>query len=278
MKTISDAESSGPEPLASGRALSLGIESFAEATDAETLLTIESAHARRSVKMYSPEGFAALSALYTKAAVHNRLAYQCSWLGVQIIQFPTDLIVYQELIWNLKPDLIIECGIAHGGSLIFYASILELLGSGRVIGIDVDIRAHNRASLEAHPLAHRITLVEGSSIEPATVAAVKAVAGGAQRVMVLLDSRHTTDHVLAELHAYKGFVLPGGYLVAGDGTQALVGDIPLAQPEWRESSPLHAITRFLEEDADFEIDDTCTRFGITQNASGYLRRRADGST
>lgn len=246
--------------------------SFADATDARSTLTIRSDSGERCVTLYSPEGLAAVSALYTKLAVRYRLMYECSWLGIPIVQLPTDILVVQELIWNVRPDLIIECGVAHGGSLILSASILELLGRGRVIGIDVEIREHNRAAIERHPLAKRITLVEGSSIAPATVAEVKRLAGNAGRTMVLLDSNHTTDHVYAELQAYKEFVTPGSYLVAGDGAQALVSDVPGGKPEWRDSSPLHAIRRFLAENHEFAIDEACTRFGITSNTSGYLRR------
>ena len=247
--------------------------SFAEATDADSTLTIRSAHAAHSIPLYSQQGLAAVSALYTKLCVRYRLMYQCTWLGIPIIQLPEDLLVYQELIWSIQPDVIIECGVAHGGSLVFCASMLEMLGHGRVIGVDVEIREHNRIAIEQHSLAKRITLIEGNSIAPATVEQVKAALGDARRVMVMLDSKHTTEHVYAELQAYSAFVTPGSYLVAGDGLQALVSDVPSGKAEWRDSSPLHAIERFVAENADFAIDEHCTRFGITQNVSGYLRRR-----
>jgi cephalosporin hydroxylase len=235
-------------------------------------LTVSDSEGSTTVDLYSDAGLAAVSALWTKLAVHHRLMYQAHWLGVQIIQLPPDILVLQELIWSVKPDVIVECGIAHGGSLVLYASVLELIGKGRVIGVDVDIRAHNRAIIEAHPLAKRITLIEGSSIAPAIVAAVKQQVGAAGTVMVLVDSNHTTKHVYGELQAYADLVTPGSYFVVMDGAQALISDVPGGKPEWKESSPLHALEQFLRERPDFAVDDNCTRFGITSNTRGYLRR------
>ena len=129
-------------------------------------------------------------------------SYQWSWLGLPVIQMPPDIVVLQEIIWETKPQLIIETGIARGGSLILSASILQLLGDGEVLGIDIDIRAHNRAAIEAHPLAHRITMIEGSSLDPEVVGAARARADAVERVMVVLDSNHTHEHVLAELELF----------------------------------------------------------------------------
>jgi len=235
-------------------------------------LTISDSTGSTTVDLYSDAGLAAVSALWTKLSVHHRLMYQAHWLGVQIIQLPTDILVLQELIWAVRPDVIVECGVAHGGSLVLYASVLELIGKGKVVGVDVEIRPHNRKIIEAHPLAGRITLIEGSSIAPATVAAVRSQVGTAGTVMVLVDSNHTTDHVYAELQAYADLVTPGSYFVVMDGAQALVSDVPGGKPEWKESSPLHALERFLRERSDFEVDENCTRFGITSNTRGYLRR------
>jgi cephalosporin hydroxylase len=140
-------------------------------------------------------------ALMARTAEH-RYSYNFSWLGRPIIQYPEDLAAMQEIVWRTRPDLIVETGIAHGGSLVFYASMLELTGHGRVLGIDVDIRARNREAIEAHPLARRITMLEGSSVDPAIVAAVRRQADEAERVLVVLDSDHTEAHVLEELRLY----------------------------------------------------------------------------
>jgi cephalosporin hydroxylase len=239
---------------------------------AGAVLTVSDDIGSTSVDLYSDAGLAAVSALWTKLSVHHRLMYKATWLGIPIIQLPTDILVLQELIWSVRPDVIVECGVAHGGSLILYASVLELIGKGHVVGVDVEIRPHNRVAIEAHALAKRITLIEGSSIAPATVEAVKAQVGNAATVMVMVDSNHTTDHVYAELQAYADLVTPNSYFIVMDGAQALVSDVPGGKPEWKESSPLHAIERFLRERPDYEVDDNCTRFGITSNTRGYLRR------
>src|ERR1700722_4242235 len=128
----------------------------------------------------------------------NRYSYNFSWMGRPIIQYPQDMIAMQEIIWEIKPDLIIETGIAHGGSLIFYASLLELIGSGEVLGIDIDIREHNKKEIEKHPMFKRIKMIQGSSISPDTISQVKEMAAGKQKIMVCLDSNHTHDHVLKE--------------------------------------------------------------------------------
>ena len=144
-------------------------------------------------------------------------SYNFSWMGRPIIQYPQDMIAMQEIIWELKPDLIIETGIAHGGSLIYYASLLELIGKGEVLGIDIDIREHNRREIEAHPMFKRIKMIQGSSIDENLVEEVKAIAKGKQTVLVSLDSNHTEEHVLKELQFYAPFVTPGSYIVATDG-------------------------------------------------------------
>ena len=238
---------------------------------AGTKLAISDEHGTTSVELYSPEGLAAVSALWTKLSVHYKLMYQAHWMGVQIIQLPPDILVLQELIWRLKPDVVLECGVAHGGSLILYASVLEILRSGHVVGVDVEIRKHNRETIESHPLSNRITLIEGSSIASETVRAVQDLCEG-KNVLVLLDSNHTTEHVYAEIKAYSNLVPRDGYLVVMDGGQALVADVPNGKAEWATSSPLHAIERFLAETDAFVVDDACTRFGITSNTRGYLKR------
>ena len=225
--------------------------------------------------LYSPDGRDLVEILWLKLAAAFRRMYEPRWLGVQIIQLPEDIVAVQELLWRVRPDLVIETGIAHGGSLILSASILELIGNGRVLGVDVEIRKHNREIIDAHPLRYRIDMIEGSSIDPAIVTEVKKRAAGANRVLVVLDSNHTEAHVAAELEAYAPLVAPGSYLVAMDGAQAYVADVPRGKPEWRDDHPLTAIHKFLKLHPEFEIDRNFERFGPTSAPDGYLRRRED---
>lgn len=205
-------------------------------------------------------------------------SYHFTWLGRPIIQFPQDVVAAQEIIWATKPDLIIETGIAHGGSLIFYASLLELLGGdGLVLGIDVDIRAHNRAEIEKHQMSKRIRMIQGSSTDPDVVAQVRKQAMGRKSVMVVLDSNHTRDHVAAELDAYADLVTKGNYLLVFD---TVIEDMsPGAFPNrpWgKGDNPKIAVHRFLERDRRFEIDRRIQdKLLITVAPDGYLRRVAD---
>jgi cephalosporin hydroxylase len=236
-------------------------------------VTLTSEGQTHTVELYSPEGVALVSALWVKLAAEFRVMYEPRWLGVPIIQLPTDIIMMQELIWRVRPNVIVECGVAHGGSAIFYASICGLVGSGRVVGVDVDVRPHNRAAIESHSMSERITLIEGSSVDPATFDRVRASVGDAEVVMVVLDSNHTRAHVAEELALYHQLVTPGSYLVAMDGAQGLVWDIPRGKPEWREDNPLPAIREFLKLHPEFASDPYFTRMHVTSNPDGYLRKR-----
>ena len=240
---------------------------------ADARLTLESNGNRTSVELYSEAGYDLLAALWTKLTAEFRRQYEISWLGVPIIQFPEDVIVLQELIWRQRPDVIVECGIAHGGALLLYATVCEAIGHGRIVGVDVEIRSYNRVAIEAHPLSSRIELIQGSSIDPDTVAQVRALCAGARRVMVLLDSNHSADHVARELELYHSLVTPDSYLVAMDGAQGQVFDIPSGRPEWREDNPLPAIHGFLARHPEFEIDHHQTRLRATSSPDGFLRRR-----
>lgn len=222
--------------------------------------------------LYSKEGLELLSVLWIKAAAEHRLMYEPTWLGRPVIQFPSDIVAVQELIWRVRPDVVVETGVAHGGSLILSASMLEILGAGRVVGVDVEIRAHNRAAIESHPLAHRIVLVEGDSIATDTFERVKRECAGDKRVLVMLDSNHSADHVLKELELYHQLVPPQSYIVVHDGAQAWVSDIPRGRAEWRHDNPLLAIERFLASHPDFEVDPHYTRQLITSSPHGFLRR------
>lgn len=238
-------------------------------------LTLDNNGNTSTVDLYSEEGFDMLSNLWIKAAADRRLMYELTWLGRPVIQFPTDVVVIQELLWNLRPDLVIETGVAHGGSLVLTASILELIGNGHVLGIEIEIRPHNRRAIETHPLAKRINLIEGSSVDEGTVGQAKAAASGKGVVLVILDSNHSEAHVLKELEQYSSLVTPGSYIVAHDGAQAWVWDLPRGKAEWKDDNPLGAIDKFVAAHPDFEIDPLPTRFGITSSPRGYLRRLAN---
>lgn len=216
----------------------------------------------------------ALSRIWLREITPHKYAYNFSWMGRPIIQFPQDMIAMQEIVWRVKPEVIVETGIAHGGSLVYYASLLELAGQGEVIGIDIDIREHNRAAILEHPMARRISMIEGSSIDAKTVDAVKARVSG-RRAIVVLDSNHTHDHVLAELRAYAPLTCVGGYCVVMD---TLVEDMPanlsaLNRPWGPGNNPRTAVNAFLKETDCFEVDsDIDAKLLITVAPSGYLRR------
>lgn len=200
-------------------------------------------------------------------------SYQWSWLGVPIIQMPPDVVATQEVIWDTRPQVIIETGVARGGSLIFYASILELIGEGRVIGIDIDIRSHNRQSIEQHPLSKRIDLVEGSSVDPDLVSRIEDEIVGAARVMVILDSNHTHAHVLEELHRYAPLVTKGQFLIVAD---TVVEDIPAQahrpRPWGPGDNPGTALEAFLQVNDRFVRDPFVNdKLLITSSPGGYLR-------
>ncbi|MFN7925457.1 MAG: CmcI family methyltransferase [Bryobacteraceae bacterium] len=242
-------------------------------TAADTTVTIASGGRRTTVDLYTREGLEAVAGLWLKLSAEFRLMYDLTWLGVPIIQLPGDIVMMQELIWRIRPEAIVECGFAHGGSAIFYASILELAGKGEVIGVDVEVRKYNRLAVESHPMAHRIRIVEGSSIDPSTVARIEETLLGAAPVIAVLDSNHTTAHVLEEMELYAPLVTPGSYLVVMDGAQAHVWDTPRGKREWRDDNPLEAIARFLERHPEFEEDSRYTRTEVTSSPRGFLRRR-----
>jgi len=240
--------------------------------NAGSKVTLNNNGEQTTVDVYSREGLDLLSNLWIKSAAQHRLMYEPTWLGRPVIQFPTDIVAMQELIWKLQPDVIVEAGVAHGGSLVLSASILELIGKGKVIGVDIEIRPHNRSALDAHQLKHRIELIEGSSIATDTLDAVRMAVGSAGTVLVMLDSNHSESHVLQELELYGPLVTPGSYIVAHDGAQAWVWDIPNGKPEWRDDNPLGAIHKFLSRHPEFSIDPHWTRWGITSSPDGFLKR------
>jgi cephalosporin hydroxylase len=215
-----------------------------------------------------------------KAADKYDYHYLWSWMGVPIVQLPADVMVTQEVIWATKPDVIIETGVARGGSVLFMASLLELIGNGKVIGIDIDIRPHNRDTVERHPMAKRVVLIEGPSTDPATLAKVKAEITTAASVMVVLDSDHGRDHVLAELRNYGPMVTEGCYLVVAD---TLLGHFDAAQTPrnrskvwFKGNDPLTALEAYLEETDRFETDPVINgKLILSSSPGGYLRRRSN---
>ena len=192
----------------------------------EQRLTVDEGDGERSLELYSPEAFSALSRLWVTTGWELKYTYGFAWMGRPIIQLPEDMVVIQEVIYRVKPDVVIETGVAHGGSLIFYASLLKAMERGRVVGVDIEIRPHNRAAIEAHELAPMITLVEGSSVADDIVAAVRAEIHEGDTVLVLLDSNHAKAHVLAELDAYASMVTPGSYIVSTDGVMEWLTEVP----------------------------------------------------
>ena len=229
--------------------------------------------------MDTPEAFSAVSDAWLRCGWDTKYVYGFSWMGRPIIQLPEDMIRIQELIYTLKPDLVIETGVAHGGSLIFYASLFRAIGKGRTVGIDIEIRPHNREAIEAHEMFEYITLVEGSSTDAATVEQVKEMVKPGETVLVILDSNHLKDHVLAELEAYSPLVTPGSYIVACDGIMGLVAGGPRTEPTWTWDNPEQAAKEFAETHPEFVLEEPVFPFNegaiterVTYWPGAYLKR------
>ncbi|WDP88653.1 MAG: cephalosporin hydroxylase family protein [Desulfobacter sp.] len=211
---------------------------------------------------------------FISLAETQKYSYNFSWMGRPIIQYPQDILAMQEIIWDVKPDLIIETGIAHGGSLIFYASILELIGKGEVLGIDIDIRSHNKEAIENHPMFKRISMIEGSSTDENIVKQAKEFTIGKEKILVTLDSNHTHEHVLKELELYSPLVTKGSYLVVYD---TIVEDMPENafpnRPWGKGNNPKTAVWEFLEKNNSFEVDKSIeNKLLITVAPDGYLKK------
>ncbi len=212
---------------------------------------------------------------FMTASTKAKYSYNFTWLGRPIIQYPQDIVAMQEIIWRVRPDLIIETGIAHGGSLVFYASMLTLLGNnGVVAGIDVDIRAHNRREIESHPLSDRIQLLQGSSTDPQVIERIGELAKAHNMVLVVLDSNHTYEHVAAELKLYTPWVSVGSYCVVFDTIIELVpGDTYPDRPWGAGNNPMTAVNEFLEGNTKFVADNEIDhKLLISVAPSGYLKR------
>jgi cephalosporin hydroxylase len=212
---------------------------------------------------------------FNDASNSAQYSYNFSWMGRPVIQYPQDMMAMQEIIWNVQPDLIIETGIAHGGSLIYYASLLELIGKGEVLGIDIDIREHNRKEIENHKMFKRIKMIQGSSIAGETLEEVKKYTDGKQKIIVVLDSNHTHDHVLKELELYSPFVSQGSYIVVFD---TIVEDLPegyfsQSRPWGIGNNPKTAVFEFLKTNRNFVIDEMIdNKLLISVAPKGYLKR------
>ena len=227
-------------------------------------------------KMAADEDLRTLSQDWFLASCRHRYTYNFSWLGRPIIQYPQDILAMHEIIWQVKPTVIVETGIAHGGSLIFYSSMLQLLGNdGIVVGVDIDIREHNRRAIEAHPMGSRIQLLEGSATDPEIVEGVKKLVGSMAPVLVSLDSNHTHDHVLRELELYAPLVSEGSYIVVFD---TVVEQMPKDEffpdrPWGPGNSPMTAVRAFLGSNDTFIIDrEIEEKLLVTVAPSGFLRR------
>jgi len=235
----------------------------------------------KELKLSEPEAFELISRAWLRAGWDTKYPYSFSWLGRPVIQLPEDMLRIQEVIYDIKPDVIVETGVAHGGSLVFYASLCTAIGKGRIIGIDIEIRQHNRTAIAEHRLSPLISLVEGSSIDSDIVESVKDQIGSAETVLVLLDSNHLKDHVLAELEAYSPLVSPGSYIVACDGIMQQVVGAPRTAEDWIWNNPISAINEFIATHPEFECVEPAWPFNeskiterVTYWPKAFLRRKS----
>lgn len=250
--------------------------------DIETKKLIQETDGRRlCLDLYSKQAFEVISELWLKVGWNEKYTYTFTWMGRPIIQLPEDMVRIQEIIYRVKPDVIIETGVAHGGSVIYYASLCKVMENGRVIGVDTEIRPYNRKAIEAHELHHLISLVEGNSVAPEVVRRVKSLVKPAERVMVILDSNHSKQHVLAELEAYHDLVTPGSYIVATDGIMKDLHDVPRGKPEWRWDNPAAAAAEFAQKHPEFIVEQLTWPFNeselsedVTHWSGAWLRRKS----
>ena len=246
---------------------------------ANATLCISNAGAARTLPLYSPEAFGVLSRQWIKVGWELKYTYSFTWMGRPIIQLPEDIVRIQEVLYGVKPDVVVETRVAHGGSLVLYASLLKAMGKGRVVGVDIEIRPHNRKAIEGHELSSLITLIEGNSVAPDTLARVRSHIKPGETVLVLLDSNHSRAHVLAELEAYAPLVTPGSYIVATDGLMEFLDDVPRGQSSWKTDNPKAAAEEFTSRHSEFVPENPPCTFNegaitepITHWPGAYLRR------
>lgn len=248
-------------------------------TEARTLT--EEGASKRTLNLYSAEAFEILSREWVRVGWDQKYPYTFSWMGRPVIQLPEDMLRIQEVIYRLKPDVILETGVAHGGSLVFYSSLCKAMEKGRVIGVDLEIRKHNRAAIEAHELSSYISLIEGDSVAPSTIEQVRKLIRPGEKVLVILDSCHTKAHVAAELEAYHEFVSHDSYIVATDGVMMMVHDVPRGTPDWKDDHPEVAAKEFAAKHREFLLEQPAWPFNesplsknVTHWPGAWLRRVA----
>lgn len=246
---------------------------------AEKKMRVSQAEDTKEYALFSREAFEALSDLWLKVGWNEKYPYTFSWLGRPLIQLPEDVLRIQEVIYRVKPEVIIETGIAHGGSLMLYASLCKAMGKGRVIGVDIEIRPQNRQAIEAHELFSYITMVEGSSIDPAVIAEVSSQVKLNETVLVILDSNHSKNHVARELEAYSPLVTLDSYIVATDGSMEFLDEVPRGAQHWRTDNPAAAAREFVASHPEFVIEQPAWPFNesslhknITHWPSAWLKR------
>jgi cephalosporin hydroxylase len=249
-------------------------------TDNKKLILDESG-AVRELDLYTDESFEILSQQWVNLGWNQKYPYTFSWMGRPVIQLPEDMIRIQEVIYSVKPDVIVETGIAHGGSLIYYASLFKAMGKGRVIGVDIEIRPHNRKAIEEHELFSYLTLIEGSSVAEEIVAQVKSLIKPGETVLVILDSNHTYAHVAEELRLYSPLVTKGSYIVSTDGVMKDVKDVPRAGKDWGTDNPSNAAIDFAKANPQFVVEQPAWPFNesslsqnITHWPNAWLKRLA----
>jgi len=228
----------------------------------------------------TPEAFSAISEAWLRSGWETKYMYSFTWLGRPIIQLPEDIVRIQEVIFSVQPDVIVETGVAHGGSLVFYASLCKMMDKGRIVGVDIEIRPRNREAIESHFLFPFITLIEGDSISPQVVSKVRQQVKPGEKVIVLLDSCHTKAHVLGELKAYAPMVSKGSYIVAMDGIMGRLTGARRAQPDWTWNNPRQAALEFVAANPDFEIEEPtflfnegCVKDRVTHWPDAFIRRK-----
>jgi cephalosporin hydroxylase len=247
--------------------------------DGNKVIVSHSGDDREEFDIGSPEAFRVLSRLWLRSGWDNKYVYSFTWLGRPIIQLPEDMIRLQEVIYAVRPDVIVETGVAHGGALVFYAGLCKTMDHGRVIGVDIEIRPHNRAAIQSHSLSSLITLVEGNSAAPEIVNEVSSQIRPGETVLVLLDSCHEKQHVLDELRAYSTLVTPGSYIVAMDGIMEELAGAPRSSPDWSWNNPRQAALEFVAENPGFAIEEPQFAFNegsvtdrVTYWPSAFIKR------
>lgn len=242
-------------------------------------LVCEDGEQSRELDLYSKEAFEIVSREWLRIGWTQKYSYTFSWLGRPIIQLPEDMMRVQEVVYRLRPDVIVETGIAHGGSLIFYASLCAMMGHGRVIGIEIELRSDNRRAIEAHPLSSYIEIIEGSSTDEAVVGRVRSAVEPEQTVLVILDSNHSRQHVLDELEAYHDLVSVSSYIVATDGIMRDLADVARGDESWRCDNPCAAVEEFVRRHPGFVVEQPAWSFNesalkqsVTHWPGAWLKR------